>query len=182
MQSLPINGESIFLYPSINVFAMRLNIGFEVSRFDEQGAEGFAYLGESSIGNGVSRHDDVSVFAVDERDQPCEILVNPSFRQISDDAFAYLFAYAHAHFNALGGHELEYEKGVRVRLTFAINGRLSALRGDDGSALSSAAGKHFSAALGGHSLTETVNFALLSFLRLVGSFHNDILLDVMIYF
>ena len=168
MQSLPINGESIFLYPSINVFAMRLNIGFEVSRFDEQGAEGFAYLGESCIGNGVSRHDDVSVFAVDERDQPCEILVNPSFRQISDDAFAYLFAYAHAHFNALGGHELEYE--------------LSALRGDDGSALSSAAGKHFSAALGGHSLTETVNFALLSFLGLVGSFHNDILLDVMIYF
>ena len=121
MQSLPINGESTFLYPSINVFAMRLNIGFEVSRFDEQGAEGFAYLGESSIGNGVSRHDDVSVFAVDERDQPCEILVNPSFRQISDDAFAYLFAYAHAHFNALGGHELEYEKRVRVRLTFAIN-------------------------------------------------------------
>ena len=34
--------------------------------------------------------------------------------------------------------------------------------------------KNVSAALGGHSFTEAVNFASLSFLGLVGLFHNDI--------
>lgn len=100
---------------------MRLNIGCDMSRFDEQGTEGFAYLGEGRLRDGAPRHHDVGIFAFDLRYQPGETFVYPSFGKISYDAFAYLFAYAHPDFDTFGGHELENEKGMRVRLTFAIN-------------------------------------------------------------
>ena len=121
MQSLPMTGESTFLYPSINIFAKRLNIGCDMSRFDEQGAESFADLGERRFRDGVPRHHDVRVFAFDLRYQPGETFVDPSFGKISYDTFAYLFTYAHPDFDTLGGHEFENEKGMGVRLTFAIN-------------------------------------------------------------
>ena len=45
------------------------------------------------------------------------------------------------------------------------------LGGKIGSALSSAAGQYVSAAFGAHSFTEAVHFFLVSFFRLIGSFH-----------
>ena len=100
---------------------MRLNICGDMSRFYEQGTESFAYLGERRFRDDVPRHHDVGVFACYFRYQPGETFVYPSFGKISYDTFAYLFAYAHPDFDTFGGHELENEKGMRVRLTFAIN-------------------------------------------------------------
>ena len=116
-----MTGESTFLYPSINHLETVLNICLDVSRPDQQRADGFAYFRKRRFGYRVPCDHHVRVFAADVGDKTREILVYPSFCQISYDAFAYFFTYAHADFDTFSGYELEYEKRMSVRLTLAIN-------------------------------------------------------------
>jgi len=60
------------------------------------------------------------------------------------------------------------KKGKEFVFSYIKNG----LVGQSLSALVSTSFQNFSAGSRCHSLTETVNFALLSFLGLIGSFHN----------